>query len=185
MSAELLGVAQDGPEMSETSQLSAPAVPKVSITFLLLSGKRRTFEFDHTDTIGSIKERLVHEWPAEWEDETRPQGASSIRLLMLGRLLGDEEVLSDNPHFELRPAPPTVIHLSVRPFPAKNPSSTGSFKHKASLLRSGNAFNFPNRANTASQSATTTNPAGEGAASHTLDSVPEQESRGCCGCIIC
>lgn len=38
-------------------------MPKVAITFLLLSGKRKTVDFDQTDSFAKVRERLYEEWP--------------------------------------------------------------------------------------------------------------------------
>jgi len=173
-------MAQPGPTL-------ATVFPKVSITFLLGSGKRKTFDFEQSDSFATIKERLVQEWPTEWEGETKPQSAAAIRLLHLGRLIPDDESLSANPRFAPRPTPPTIIHLSVRPFTTRNPSTTGSLKAKASLLRTGNGFNFPGRGS--ANSPVVSSPQGQVGASaaetsHPLDSVEENQRSGCC-CVIC
>ena len=55
-------VTHDSPQMVEASSLSV--VPKVSLTFLLLSGKRKTLEFEQTESVTGIKDRLVKEWPS-------------------------------------------------------------------------------------------------------------------------
>jgi hypothetical protein len=91
--------------------------PQVLLTFLLLSGRRKTYAFEQDCSIAVVKERLVCEWPSgkpsfpsattllliryvfhlissEWEDEMRPQTVSQIRLLHYGRQLLDNETLS-------------------------------------------------------------------------------------------
>ncbi|PVG03177.1 hypothetical protein CPB86DRAFT_772103 [Serendipita vermifera] len=162
--------------------IATSTAPKVSLTFLLLSGKRKTFAFEQADSFASIKERLVHEWPNDWEDETKPETSSAIRLLHLGRLIPDDETLLSNPKFPPSPAPAAVIHLSVRPYPIRAPSGTGSLKQRASLLRTGTGFSLSGRANANAptaprQGASTQN-------TQALDTVPEQSDSGCC-CIIC
>jgi hypothetical protein len=55
----------DSPEMTMAQPGSSLATvfPRVSITFLLGSGKRKTLDFEQSDSFGAIKERLVLEWP--------------------------------------------------------------------------------------------------------------------------
>ena len=41
-----------------------PEVPKTQLTFLLVSGKRRTMSFDPDTTIGRVKELVWNAWPS-------------------------------------------------------------------------------------------------------------------------
>lgn len=45
------------------AQDQGPTSPTIPLTFLLLSGKRKTFELVQTNTIAQVKERLLKEWP--------------------------------------------------------------------------------------------------------------------------
>ncbi|KAG8887657.1 hypothetical protein FRC00_000334, partial [Tulasnella sp. 408] len=110
-----------------------PATPKVSITLLLVSGRRRTAEFEKQTTIGELKEIVWSTWPGEWSDEL-PPSASFLRILYLGRILTDETTAVLQPysthsnhiapstpdvHTALNLAEPpdaTVMHVSVRSF---------------------------------------------------------------------
>jgi len=182
---------ENSPEMTMAKPGSSLATvfPRVSITFLLGSGKRKTLDFEQSDSFGAIKERLVREWPTDWDGELKPQSASAIRFLHLGRLLSDDETLSGNPRFAPRPTPPTIVHLSVRPYTARSASGTGSLKAKSSLLRTGNSL-FSGRGNAnapGSPHATiAVAPAGvpTTGTSRPLDSVEESEGSSCC-CVIC
>jgi hypothetical protein len=40
------------------------SLPKVSLTFLVLSGKRKTWEFEQTDSLAMVKDRIFNEWPS-------------------------------------------------------------------------------------------------------------------------
>jgi hypothetical protein len=53
--------AADGPPTPENV---VPQTPQVSLTFLLLSGRRRTMSFDPAITIGRVKELVWNAWPA-------------------------------------------------------------------------------------------------------------------------
>ena len=147
-----------------------------------------------------LDETLAHSspWPcllAEWQDEVKPQSIASIRLLFLGRLLTDDEVLSAStryrlytvhvnaykcnaldPRFMPLPAPPSIVHLSVRPHNPRHASGTGSLK-KGSLLR---AVSFSGRANAPSNSQN----AHPTMSSQPLEPVAEQSESQCCGCVV-
>ncbi|KAH9939190.1 ubiquitin-related domain-containing protein, partial [Amylocystis lapponica] len=67
---------------------------QVSLTFLLISGRRRTMSFDPQTTVGRVKELAWNAWPsAEWQDE-RPPAPSYFRILYLGKILQDDDTLS-------------------------------------------------------------------------------------------
>ncbi|CAG7847292.1 SubName: Full=Uncharacterized protein {ECO:0000313/EMBL:CCA71021.1} [Serendipita indica DSM 11827] len=176
MATELANSSSNDPLQTLESS-SASASPAVSLTFLLLSGKRKTLEFEQTETIANIKQRLVNEWPPEWQDEVKPASIASIRLLFLGRLLADDEVLSANPRFAPLPAPPSIVHLSVRPLTTRHASGTASLK-KGALLR---AVSLSGRTNAPASPQTTHPPT----TTQPLEPVSEQtESSGCCGCVV-
>jgi len=92
---------------------SASAAPKVCINLLLVSGRRRTLDFDPKTTVGQLKEVVWSTWPSEWSDEL-PPSAAFLRILHLGRVLPDDTSLSS---LNLPPPPDaTVVHVSVRTF---------------------------------------------------------------------
>ncbi|KAI0714370.1 ubiquitin-related domain-containing protein [Fomitopsis betulina] len=103
-------------------QSGVPQMPQVALTFLTISGKRRTMSFDPEATIGRVKELVWNAWPNEWQDE-RPPAPSYLRILYLGKILQDEETLSKwaFPITQPDPSAPspqaTVVHLSVRSVP--------------------------------------------------------------------
>jgi len=103
-----------------------PQEPQVSVTFLLISGRRRTMLFQPEVTIGRVKELVWNGWPYEGQDE-RPPAPSYLRLLYYGKLLQDDETLTKlnlpthipslpvSPDSASNPPPSTIIHLSIRP----------------------------------------------------------------------
>lgn len=54
-----------------------PATPKVSITLLLVSGRRRTAEFEKQTTVGELKEIVWSTWPGG-EQQSLPRWTSSV-----------------------------------------------------------------------------------------------------------
>lgn len=50
---------EQGPQEVEPT----PHMPQVSLTFLLVSGRRRTMSFDHEITVGRAKELIWNAWP--------------------------------------------------------------------------------------------------------------------------
>lgn len=69
-----------------------PPMAEISLTFLLISGKRRTMSFAASTTIGRVKELVWNSWPVEWSDE-QPPAPNYLRILYLGKMLQDEDVL--------------------------------------------------------------------------------------------
>ncbi|KAG1726397.1 ubiquitin-related domain-containing protein [Suillus lakei] len=146
-----------------------PQTPQVSLTFLLVSGRRRTMSFDPAITIGRVKELVWNAWPADWQDES-PQAPSHLRILYLGKILQDEDTLT---HLSfptsLQSASsslPTIVHLSIRP------SNISTVDDTMKKKRLSNAFSRRGAIST------DTEIAHEGA----NDAVG---SGCCCGCIIC
>jgi len=165
-----------------TQQIPEPAISetsKVSITLLLVSGRRRTQEFDRKVTIGELKEIVWSNWPSDWADEQPPSGAF-LSILYLGRILTDETVLSS---LNLA-APPesTVVHISVRSFAPPSDEDDGlKKKHK----KRGTTRRAGGRGNNREVSGTDPGvgmEAGDGAGNGLVE---REESPRCCGCIIC
>ncbi|KAG6849099.1 hypothetical protein H0H93_011319 [Arthromyces matolae] len=92
------------------TESQVPQSPQVYLTFLLISGRRRTMSFEPGTTLGRVKELVWNSWPSgaspnctpkffadiqrtDWVDE-RPTGPSYLRVLYLGRMLQDDETLS-------------------------------------------------------------------------------------------
>jgi len=112
----------------QSAEAEVPTEPQVSVTFLLISGKRRTMLFQSGTTVGRVKELVWNGWPTDWQDE-RPPAPLYLRLLYLGRMLQDDETLTQlNLHAHIptesgtaNTPPSTIIHLSIRPYaPAAN-----------------------------------------------------------------
>lgn len=122
------------PAMSET----VPQTPQTYLTFLLISGRRRTMSFEPESPIGRVKELAWNSWPTEWQDE-RPPAPSYLRVLYLGKMLQDDETLIGLKLPTYTPQPPTapgssssgpiptIMHLSIRPYA---PPSEGEPKKK-------------------------------------------------------
>lgn len=152
-----------------------PQTPQVYLTFLLLSGHRRTMNFEPATGIGRVKEVVWNAWTGgDWPTEDRPPAPSYLRVLHAGRMLQDDETLANlklpiytppatsesTPH----PQPTaTIVHISVRPFgPGIDDLDSGSVK-KGGTRRRGRR---------------------DGTATSDGDAMEEPRS-GCCGCIIC
>lgn len=108
-----------------TPQLeTVPQMPQTYLTFLLISGRRRTMSFEPESAIGRVKELAWNSWPIDWQDE-RPPAPSYLRVLYLGRMLQDDETLTSLKLPMHIPQPPTspsssgpittIMHLSIRP----------------------------------------------------------------------
>lgn len=150
-----------------------PEASKVSITLLLVSGRRRTQDFDPKITIGELKEMVWSNWPSDWSDEQPPSGAF-LRILYLGRILTDETTLSS---LNLA-APPesTVVHVSVRSFaPPSDDDDALKKKQKKRSTRRGRREGSGTDTGSGAE-------LGEGAGNARAD---RDEGAGCCGCVIC
>jgi hypothetical protein len=97
--------------MPSEAESSVPQIPQAFITFLLISGRRRTMSFEPETTVGRVKELVWNAWPSgivlpiifkavancssylEWGDE-RPLGPSYMRILYLGKMLQDDDTLA-------------------------------------------------------------------------------------------
>ncbi|KAJ3523854.1 hypothetical protein NM688_g8658 [Phlebia brevispora] len=105
-----------------------PQTPQVALTFLLMSGKRRSMTFEPETTVGRTKELVWNAWPKDWQDE-RPPAPSYLRILYLGKILQDEDTLTKvgfptnipspagQANSSSNPPIPTVVHLSIRSCP--------------------------------------------------------------------
>ncbi|KAF5383083.1 hypothetical protein D9615_004859 [Tricholomella constricta] len=87
--------ANDAVEIPGTGagEAQVPQTPQVFITFLVISGRRRTMSFEPETTLGRVKELVWNAWPTEWEDE-RPFAPSYLRVLYLGKMLQDDDTLA-------------------------------------------------------------------------------------------
>jgi len=156
------------PAEPEAEPTPIPVTSKVSITLLLVSGRRRTVEFEPSITIRELKETVWSTWPTDWSDEL-PPSAAFLRILYLGRILTDETTLQS---LNL-PEPPesTVVHVSVRSFAPtssdedlkKKPKKRGSRRSRASGADGGTA----------------------GADAADDGELEDEGAGGCCGCVIC
>jgi len=166
-------------ESLEPAITSISEASKVSITLLLVSGRRRTQEFDRKTTIGDLKEMVWSNWPSDWADEQPPSGAF-LRILYLGRILTDETTLSS---LNLA-APPesTVVHISVRSFAPPSDDDDGLKKKQK---KRGTTNRRGGRGNTRDVSGTDPGSGAEAGTAVGGNAAEGEESTGCCGCIIC
>ncbi|KAJ6595719.1 ubiquitin-related domain-containing protein [Mycena vulgaris] len=155
-----------------------PQTPQTALTFLLISGRRRTMAFDPATTVARVKELVWSAWPSEWQDD-RPPAPSYLRILYLGKILQDDDTLtalgfpshtplsaSEQQQQQQPPLPPpTIVHLSVR---AYAPPPDDALKKKKSSRRAGR---------------TATDAAGNPTAAPAADGADE-DAGGCC-CVVC
>ncbi|KAH9918723.1 ubiquitin-related domain-containing protein [Epithele typhae] len=144
-------------EPQPVTEDSIPQMPQVSITFLLVSGRRRTMSFEPGTTVGRVKELVWNAWPNDWQDE-RPPAPSYLRILYLGKILQDEDSLDKLSFPTQLPSATqasTIVHLSIR---AYAPPSEEAPKKKR---RAGQA------------------------SSGTPGEPAEEHAGGCCACVIC
>ncbi|KAG2054305.1 hypothetical protein BDR06DRAFT_955547 [Suillus hirtellus] len=161
-------VAPSAAEAPTTPENVVPQTPQVSLSFLLVSGRRRTMSFDPAITIGRVKELVWNAWPADWQDES-PQAPSHLRILYLGKILQDEDTLTHLSFPTSVPsdssALPTIVHLSIRP------SNISTVDDTMKKRRLSNAFS--RRGTTISNDA------------EIVREGDDTVGSGCCGCIIC
>lgn len=53
----------DEPQVPQEAPSEVPQTPQVSLTFLLVSGKRRSMSFEPETTVGRTKELVWNAWP--------------------------------------------------------------------------------------------------------------------------
>lgn len=168
------GLSAQQPE-TELGHEVVPQMPQVPLTFLLVSGRRRSMNFEPETTIGRVKELVWNAWPSEWQDE-RPPAPSYLRILYLGKILQDDDTLAKLSFPSYTPPPPshqsqshpttplpsTIVHISIRPMmPASDDDALKKKRRRTILGRNGS---------------------GQGAD----DGADEGEGGGCCsGCVIC
>ncbi|KAF9345584.1 hypothetical protein BGX26_002970, partial [Mortierella sp. AD094] len=77
---------------SPTAPGSSVDPDTVALTLLLVSGSRTTFEFNRTETIEAVKNKVYESWPKEWQEE-KPASPQSLKILYLGKFLADTSSL--------------------------------------------------------------------------------------------
>lgn len=77
------------PEPTHSIPSSNPVDPQITLTFLLLSGRRRTLMFPENTTVSRVKEIVWSSWPSESQDE-QPPTPGFLRLLHLGKIWMDD-----------------------------------------------------------------------------------------------
>ncbi|KAI5118533.1 hypothetical protein M0805_009685 [Coniferiporia weirii] len=154
-------------------------VPQVALTFLLVSGSRRTMVFDPEAPVGRVKELVWNAWPSDWQD-VKPPAPNYLRILYLGKILQDEDTLSKLA-FPLStsapassqatpPNPATIVHLSIRPYAPPVEDEAALKKNLRAARRA---------LGRSASSAPGTDAAAPGGGDDGAN------AGGCCGCIIC
>ncbi|KAF0396574.1 ubiquitin-like protein 3 [Gigaspora margarita] len=96
---------------------------KISLTLLLVSGKRHTFIFDPSYTVAMVKKQVFNDWPEEWAEETVPS-VSGLKIVYLGRVLDDGTTLEAN---KIQRGQSIIMHLAIKnsiPSDNDDPKST-------------------------------------------------------------
>ncbi|KAG5647703.1 hypothetical protein DXG03_008426 [Asterophora parasitica] len=89
----------------ETGEVHALQTPQVFITFLVISGRRKTMSFEPETTLGRLKELVWNAWPTELKFPTHTP--------------------------QTLPAPtPTIVHLSIRPHAAPGEHDLKKKRHR-------------------------------------------------------
>ncbi|KAF2166088.1 hypothetical protein M409DRAFT_55431 [Zasmidium cellare ATCC 36951] len=122
---EALGPATDAPITT-----AASAGPTLNISLMLTTGVRHPYkidekylrnrkveaknaedEFDPREISGyKLKELIWTDWRKEWEP--RPMSPSSIRLIIMGKMIEDKKALKE---FNFNVDGPNVLHMTVKP----------------------------------------------------------------------
>ncbi|CAG8577365.1 10233_t:CDS:2 [Paraglomus brasilianum] len=95
----------------------------ITLTLLLISGKKHTFKFDPNETIKTVKDRVFDTWPGEWSDERPPLSASNLRILYMGKFLNDDTTLKSN---KIEPGQDTTAHLTIKDISPPEDEEPGS-----------------------------------------------------------
>ncbi|KAG6332678.1 hypothetical protein ID866_6409 [Astraeus odoratus] len=160
----------------EPAEIPIPQMPQVALTFLLVSGRRKSQSFDPKTTIGRVKELVWNAWPARdaskslsWTDE-RPPAPSYLRILYLGKILQDDDTLNGLGFPSSIPssssASPTIVHLSIRPYgvPTDDPALSKKRRLSTAFVRRGSSR----------------------AVDRSDSGADDADRAGCCaGCVIC
>ena len=121
-----------GPD-GEPSPPTDPSTPALRITLMLTTGARHAYtisqkyltsrkvtavdasgNFDPREMSGyKLKELIWTDWRSEWED--RPRDPSSIRLIIMGRMIDDKVNLKGNNFPKLHVISPRTLLKLIRP----------------------------------------------------------------------
>ncbi|EMD30990.1 hypothetical protein CERSUDRAFT_100789 [Gelatoporia subvermispora B] len=184
------GVEERGDEVAareEPTQEPVPQIPQVALTFLLVSGRRRTMSFEPETTVGRVKELVWNAWPNDWQDE-RPPAPSYLRILYLGKILQDDDTLqqlnfpvhapvlaSPTPPLPAASIPATPVastSVSLVPADAHTAAPAPTIVHLSIRAYAPPAEDAPKKRRLRASSAV-------GAAS-----TEDGEGAGCCGCVV-
>lgn len=153
------------PAAAPTPSTPPPKTTDVAVTFLLITGSRKTMHFAPTMTFGRVKEAFWSAWSPENSAE-KPPAPSFLRVLHMGRILSDDQTLAAAKFPDVATsAAGTIVHISIRPFGPPADDDIVKAKRRSRRFLTSDA----------SSAAAGPPPAGA-EASH---------GGGCCGCIIC
>jgi len=131
-----------GPD-GEPAPSTDPSTPTLRITLMLTTGARHAYtisqkylssrkvsaldasgNFDPREMSGyKLKELIWTDWRTEWE--ARPRDPSSIRLIIMGRMIDDKASLKDLPFAILNS---NVVHMTVKPADLLDDEAEGAGK---------------------------------------------------------
>ncbi|KAK7457867.1 hypothetical protein VKT23_010211 [Stygiomarasmius scandens] len=120
------------PATESQAQVQITMEPKIPLTFLLITGARRSMSFDPETTVGRVKELIWGGWPEEFPASDKPPTPSYLRLLHLGKILQDEDTLtrlkfpSYTPSYSSPAAPPSTSPTDAAPASPSSPTSATS-----------------------------------------------------------
>lgn len=153
------------PSPAPTSSSPPPKSTDVAITFLLITGSRKTMHFAPTMTFGRVKEGFWSAWSPE-NPADKPPAPSFLRVLHMGKILSDDQTLAAAKFPDVASsAAGTIVHISIRPFGPPADEDIVKAKRRSRRFLTSDA-----------SSAAVGPPPANAEASH---------GGGCCGCIIC
>ncbi|KAK5117272.1 hypothetical protein LTR62_005889 [Meristemomyces frigidus] len=142
-----------GPAVEDiVTPMPTTADPALHINLMLQTGARHPYKIDERylnsrnavtkSTAGDfdpkqltgykLKELIWQDWRKEWE--ARPASPSSIRLIMMGKMVDDKKVLADYPFATDRS---NVVHMTIKPADFDQDDDAANAKHtgKGSSIR--------------------------------------------------
>ncbi|KAK7457881.1 hypothetical protein VKT23_010225 [Stygiomarasmius scandens] len=117
------------PATESQAQVQITMESKIPLTFLLITGARRSMSFDPETTVGRVKELIWGGWPEEFPASDKPPTPSYLRLLHLGKILQDEDTLTRLKFPSYTPSyssPPSTSPADPAPSAPSSPTSATS-----------------------------------------------------------
>ncbi|KAJ1965264.1 hypothetical protein GGI12_000868 [Dipsacomyces acuminosporus] len=96
--------------LSDTSSLGSSIAndSDIHLTILMVSGVRTSLGFKPSDTVLSVKEQLLQNWPKDFD--AKPASPTNLRIVYLGHFLDDNDTLEAS---KLQPGN-TTVHLTIK-----------------------------------------------------------------------